>query len=334
MLKKSIFILLLVLFPIISAAQIDLGSDFSQGETIIAKISGNFLEPVSDENIFFYRYSSGVEVSIPMNYDVLKINGEFYVYALLENKQPGNYSFRVESVQYMLGTEITDEDIVSNFTITNETVDFSVSPAVIITEDDFLVTVQNLGISKITINFNESLTDDSSSVELLSGEEETLEFNLGEETALRTIKLSSENTEYNILVYSLVEGSTPIKPTPTNNESSSETNNTENNSTSNNDSKNETNSEEEIKPETDETCSDLEGSVCSENQVCEGTQQYTKEGVCCIGICKEKEKSNTGKIIGWGMIVIILISLYWFFKNKYRRAKRDVDLFKMTKGRR
>ena len=76
--NKRSFILSLKLFLIltisiffisaISAAQIDFlknSENFSQGETLIAKVSGNFVEKPTNENVVFYRE----HVRIPMVYE-------------------------------------------------------------------------------------------------------------------------------------------------------------------------------------------------------------------------------------------------------------------------
>ncbi len=71
-------ILVLTLFstifiiPIISAVEFEMNTEFDQGETLLAKISGNFLEPITAENVFFHRG----HVRIPMVYDVKEIEIE------------------------------------------------------------------------------------------------------------------------------------------------------------------------------------------------------------------------------------------------------------------
>ncbi len=54
--KKIFFIILLILIlPAISAIEFDMKAEFAQGETLMAKVSGNFIEPIINENIFLYR---------------------------------------------------------------------------------------------------------------------------------------------------------------------------------------------------------------------------------------------------------------------------------------
>lgn len=73
------------------------------------------------------------------------------------------------------------------------------------------------------------------------------------------------------------------------------------------------------------TCGELEGNVCSENQECNGESVYAKDGVCCLqpAECEELKTGNsTARWIGWGLLVVALLFLYWFYKKKYRRVER------------
>ncbi|MBM3228774.1 hypothetical protein FJZ20_02745, partial [Candidatus Pacearchaeota archaeon] len=108
--KKIIAIIILLMifvFPTISAVEIDMKSEFDSGETLIASISGNFLDKINRNNIFFYQD----HVRIPLSYDVKEIDGNFYIYALLLEKGIGNYSMVIRNVRYTEGTQIIEEEI-------------------------------------------------------------------------------------------------------------------------------------------------------------------------------------------------------------------------------
>ena len=135
-----LFALILFLFPIISAVGFDMKTNFSQGETFLAKISGDFTKPLLEQDISFYRRHMQTSI-IPR---IVEIDKEFYIYASLSEKTPDNYSIHIA------------EDS-KNFTITDATADFSINPGFIITNKDFFIEVKNLKNNKITINskFNE-----------------------------------------------------------------------------------------------------------------------------------------------------------------------------------
>src|SRR3989344_964327 len=119
LLKSFLFLAIfsLMVLPQISAVEVIMDSSFSSGETLLAKVSGNFIDQITRENVFFYRG----HVPIAVIYDVVKIEDEFYIYALLTGKNDGNYSISIEDVRYYKATQIVDDNIILDFTISNET---------------------------------------------------------------------------------------------------------------------------------------------------------------------------------------------------------------------
>ena len=91
----------------ISAVEFDMKDEFSQGETLMAKVSGNFLLPLQKSNVFFYRE----HVRVPVEYGVRKIDEDYYIYGVLVGKEPHNYSIALEGVRYMRGGEMSEEEI-------------------------------------------------------------------------------------------------------------------------------------------------------------------------------------------------------------------------------
>ena len=86
-----IFFFVLVLVPVVFAAEIEMPSEFNQGETLIAKVTGNFYESITENDVEFYR--DHVRTSVILN--VEKIDNAFYIYAQLQGKNPGNSFFYV-----------------------------------------------------------------------------------------------------------------------------------------------------------------------------------------------------------------------------------------------
>ena len=211
--KKRMIILgltFLFLFPLVSAVEFNINQNFNQGETIIAKISGNFISPITNDNVFFY---SG-HVRIPMEYSVAKLGDDYYLYALTSGKAEGNYSVSIQNIQYMKGSEVSNDNLAANFSITNNTADFSVNPGFVYTSGDFSLEVQNLQDKKLNININTEtnnsgvrevfISPDSkySSISLTSGETEKINFNVGSGSPeFKTIELKSANLTYEIPVY-------------------------------------------------------------------------------------------------------------------------------------
>lgn len=417
MMKKSlIFISILFLFviPIISAVEIEMKTNFNQGETLLAKVSGYFLEPILKENIFFYRG----HVRAPMEYDVTKIGDEFYIYALLPENS-NNYSIVIKNTRYMKGSQVSEEDIIKNFSITNYTADFSINPGFVITKDDFFIEVQNLQEDEITIQIKtENATLENSegdSITLMSGEIKKINFELGiiQHPALKIIELSTENLIYEIPVYIFVEEEQEknkrgfkIEPSSLNISIATNSSTTriiylyntgqeklinillsvsdsleayinlsidkieELNKNSSIEiklylfSENEGNIKGNIKAKTEDetlltysaislnflkdyvpseeddeilitkTCLELDGTICGEDEECDEVPVISKNAICCLGECKKIEESPIGTIIGWGILIILVVFLIWFFLKRYRKAKKPIDLLKIARGKR
>jgi len=343
-----LFIFLLLIIPIISAVEVDMKIEFSQGETLMAEISGNFLKQVEKENIFFYRE----HVKIPLDYDLAKIDDKYYVYAQLGDKEPKNYSLRIENIKYMQGVDIVEEDIIKNFVITDDLADFKVNPGFIIADEPFVIEVQNLRDFKIEIDINENKTSTGGSlleslfgglqesegdIELFSGEIRNLEFDLGNETSFSFIELSTENITYEIPVYIFVmEETTTEEDEETTTEEDEETTTEEDEeATTEEDEETTPDSEEEdeIKIASTKTCEEENGTICKSNEKCNATIIQARDATCCLDTCKEIEKNNTGKILGWSMVIIIVVFVIWFFKAKYKGAKKEINLLNIAKGK-
>ncbi len=214
--KQIIFFLsIFLLLPLVSAVEIDMKSNFSQGETLLARVSGNFFKSILKEDITFYRDHNRV----PTIFSLSKIDGDFYLYAQLYGKQPGNYSIVIENVKYYQINEILEEDLTKPFTISENFSDFSITPGFISTSEIFFIEVQNLRNEEITVSsrfangteesvgFFESLfggseADSLSSVILKSGEKKKMNFDTGIfNQGLNSLKLKTENTFYKIPIF-------------------------------------------------------------------------------------------------------------------------------------
>lgn len=219
--KKVLIILtILLIFPLISAIQVDIDSELNQGETLIAKISGNFLKPILKDNIYFYR---DIYTAVPFELELLKIEQDYFIHTSTLGKIPSNYSIVIkESEYYIAGGQTSSEDIVINFSILEDYADFSVMPGVIVAQGSFSLEIQNLKDTLLTIYidkngsqeqeqegffsfFSGDETPTGQAFTLKAGEikQVTLEFeNVSSET-LRIVRLSTEDFSTEIFVYVL-----------------------------------------------------------------------------------------------------------------------------------
>ncbi len=415
-----IFLLILLSFSLVSAVEFNINENYRSGETIITRVSGNFLTPPTKDSVFFYED----HVRIPVDYGIAKVNEDYYIYASLEGKAQGNYSMAIENVQYMSGSQVKDNDLIRNFTITNETAAFSLKPGVIATAADFYLEVQNLLDQETTISVNTDTNTTSTdsreiiisssqskqaSVALRSGEVKKIYFELGDgQVTFQTVELKTANLTYKVPVYIYsastvekeesfrLEPSTVIASVPTNTPTKKtiylyNTGNTEikNITLSLSDSisafVNLSNytiktlapdsnfpinlfflspgelevsgnlkanmgtviaysqislkflsnyiPPNETAESTSKNCTELKGTPYnSETENCGGETKYAADKLCCMGKVTKKEttSSNTGRVIGIILLVLVAVGLVWFYFKRYRRARKPIDLLKIA----
>ncbi len=146
--KIAVCFLLILLFPLIASASIEIKQEYKSGETLIAKVSGLFLQPIEKSNVIFYRNA----VKIPMDIDLGKIGDNFYIEAELNGRTPGNYSIVIQNVRYYNLTEFIDTPFYSNFTINNQMADFYVEQGFVSTNENFVIRVKNLRDNPIDLD--------------------------------------------------------------------------------------------------------------------------------------------------------------------------------------
>lgn len=225
--KKSqlAFIFVLLFIPLVLSIQIDTDSELNQGETLVVKLSGNFYKPILENNVYFYRNTYTV---VPLEFELLKIEGDYYISASSLGKTPGNYSLVIKNSEYSIaGGQRSSKDIRINFTILENFAEFSANPGIQIlanSQDLFYLEIQNLKDNQINVSVNKnpsSQEEQGGFFESLFGSNKgtsaenqfifkanekkriELEFENLTEAGLRTIKLSSGNFTQNVFVYVL-----------------------------------------------------------------------------------------------------------------------------------
>ncbi len=329
--KKIFFIFFLIFFlPFISSVNISMKTEFNSQETLIAKVSGDFLQPILNENIFFYRG----HVRVPIEYDLAKINDSVYIYAILpktENKK--NYSIAIENVRHIENGQSTDEEIKKNFSISEQIADFNINPGFVMAKDDFFIELKNLQNSEIEIKieteqsggfFSSLFGGSDEQIVLNPGETKKIDFNIVNfESGLQIIKLSTDNLTYEVPVYIFLNPQDSIDGKKDEKNQDEETQNIE---------KPTENKKEEPSPQAIKTCFEMKGEICSQNEICVGEFEYALDEKCCLGTCKEKPKTPPWKIFGWGIIILVILILIVLFA-KYKGTKKPFDLLNIAMRR-
>ena len=216
---KRIFVFFLaILFfsNFVSCIIFDLNEEFDKEGILTGKIQGVFPSGISTSNILFYKGS----MRIPLDFVLKKIQDEYYLYANLEGKSPGNYSIKIEKTAYLQEGTLSNEDIIKNFYITNKTAEFIVSPGVIESDKDFFIELKNKAEKSLKVDIQLEKDDDktrevlvfidnknkeSGTINLNVGEKKSVKFVLGENgnSGVYKIRFSSGTTSYEIPVYVL-----------------------------------------------------------------------------------------------------------------------------------
>jgi len=313
--KKEISLLLIILLmPLVAAVDIQLSkTDYTPSETLQAEITGSFIS-LGLENILIYEENT--PRSQPVISDLTKQGNIYYFYAVLPNQQ-GNYSLKIENVEYTeAGVKKTDT-ITKEFTIQSNQSALQINPGFVLTSEDFSVKVKALLSNQdITADFNGV----SQNLSLIEDVQKNLEFSVSNLAGNYDLKINTYTIPV-FIIEKIIINDTII------NQTNQTTTINQTNQTIDFSDLNETEIEEYIEDlgNTESlSCYDF-GRVCLVNQKCEGEEVASLEGSCCIGECIEEKKSgSTGIIIGIILLIIVIgVVGFMFWKAKKRQKPKS-----------
>ncbi len=150
--KKLVILFCVILFLAVNVFAIssDLKAEYERGETIIAEISGNIVEPIGKEQIEFRRG----HVAVPLEYDFRKLGDKWFLWAIAPNSE-NNYTLVVKDIATTLAGNVERIDFEQNFSVLGNLTDYSIKPGFVYASADFSINVQlNEDFDKtITVNF-------------------------------------------------------------------------------------------------------------------------------------------------------------------------------------
>lgn len=215
--KREVFILVFLMFliPQALAVKVDTKPNLQPGETFLAEIEGNFLSPVTPDNIYFYSD----RVQIPLTSDIARINDKYYIYALLPVIER-NYTLLLKDLHYFENSQEKTESIETNFTVSGNITDFSVFPGFIITKGNFSVILESKNNAR---DITAQILDKSNQVHVPAGESRKVSFSFQlVNFTFTSMSISSPDTTYSIPVAILATISNTTVSTNTSNVSQSE----------------------------------------------------------------------------------------------------------------
>ncbi len=154
--KRILMLAILFLFlPIAHAITTNMAQTYQPGETMIIKIQGNILQPITPENILFKR----AHVPIAVIYEVKRLGSDYYIYAQMP-LQPNNYSLFISNIATTVNGVATQIDFDQAFSVLGNITDYSINPGFAVVTDSLnLNAILNLDQpTTIDINFPESQT--------------------------------------------------------------------------------------------------------------------------------------------------------------------------------
>jgi hypothetical protein len=338
------------------------------GTINIEKIEGDYyfylsipLEKLADnytmvlENVQYYTTTGTVTGNIEANFTILNKTVPFTINPPLI---VAHDSYSVD-VQNLMDQGITIDLGKDNLTaqVYNDSSTTSTTKKISFFESLF-------GTSTTDANTTTTDATPSSTVSLMSGEVKTLNFMAPATEGFEKLQLYYNGVSYSALVYNPYDRTTSTTTTTnetnttnatsqngtisineTTNVTINETGNVTLNQTDNNSILNQPNvtvteNGTIINKTTNKTigstvlnCADLNGTKCDWNggETCSSSTYNAADGACCLDTCQQPKKSNTGKIVGWSIIIIIVLFATWFFKKKYQRAgPKKIDLVSMA----
>jgi len=192
--KIGLIVLVFLLVPLMQAASIDMHDKYDKGETIIAKFNVNFEEPLEKGHLSFYRG----HVEIPLDFEIIKIEESYYLWASTVGREEANYSLKVDGIRYYEVGQVVDESFSKNFSITSDVAQFFLEPGVMFTSTDFFLEVQSLVDEEIYITVG---TNPQQTIALSPGQKESIPLIVDNLEGKEEITLSSEKTSYNGVVF-------------------------------------------------------------------------------------------------------------------------------------
>jgi len=153
--KRAILVfsfILLLIIPLSFSLSTDMKDSYMKKETIITKLSGNFLEPLTAQMIQFKRNN----VLLALDFDLVLVNEDYYLWAVSPEDE-GNYSLLIKNVATIVNGMQTRIDFQQNFTVSKNSSLYSISPGAVSAMDNFTINLRYYGDEKtvITTDFPE-----------------------------------------------------------------------------------------------------------------------------------------------------------------------------------
>jgi len=154
--KKEQFVVFGLIFIILSFVNVsaltsNMKDEYGSRETVIVKIEGVVLEPITDKDVRLLRG----HVEVPFKYGVKQINGDNFLWFITPEKV-NNYTLIIKDVSSIVSGKNEKLDYMKNFSVGGNDTIYNVDPGWIFGNEDFELKVNSFeDVSfKIFVNFH------------------------------------------------------------------------------------------------------------------------------------------------------------------------------------
>jgi hypothetical protein len=293
------------------AITINLQDSYLPGETVIGRISGNILEPITPDKVEFMRG----HVLVPFDYDVKKVGDRYYIWFITPQNEM-NYTLAVRGITTTVSGKIQQIDYEKNFSVSGNLSDYSVKPGFVLAEGDFEIAVQlNEDEEKsISVKFVEE-----SDFTLKPGEN-SLDFSISAVNETKTMDLVIG--KYTLPVYVRVNKTTITKPIEGNRTGLNLTNISEIDIEELNESEQEVINVQRAQY----NCFEYPGNICAADETCSGNTIVSADGPCCVGMGAICKKGGGGSLAWIGYLlgaIVIIAGIFIWIKYKKTGAEKN-----------
>jgi hypothetical protein len=315
--KLAVFVIAAVMLSNLGCAiSSSVKEAYAPGETIIAEISGNILEPISASDVEFRRGHVGV----PLDYDLKKIDGKYYIWAAAPELNE-NYTIAIKGISTTISGKVQEIDYEKNFSVLGNITDYSIKPGFVDSAIDFEIkaTLNDDYDKEIATNFLEE-----GNFTLKPGEN-VIRFSISgiNESAFYNVTIGRYNVPAYITINETMRAGIPAGAEYEENPEASKLINISGNIT------------EDVKEKIEEQrkgfyCSEFPGKICAASEKCTGETITSADGACCVnGVCLATSEEESG---GYGWIgyifgaVVVAGGIYLWVR--YKRVKKEEPLQK------
>ena len=136
--KRIIFSLILALFllPLAIGISVDVKPVYQPGETLIAEIKGNIIEPISSEDVRLIK--EGTNNPVGFEYDIKRLGDSYFIWGTLpSNPQTTNYTLIIDDISTTSNGVPNKTSIKQKIIINGSIIPYSIKPGFVIAENEF-----------------------------------------------------------------------------------------------------------------------------------------------------------------------------------------------------